>query len=38
MLAADFLHLEKDVETVNQHADLFHLDVKLDGFFTYRIF
>ena len=27
MLAADFLHLEKDVETVNHHADLFHLDV-----------
>ena len=27
MLAADFLHLEKDVELVNQHADIFHLDI-----------
>ena len=30
MLSADFLHLEKDVEMVNSHADLFHLDV-MDG-------
>ena len=33
MLAADFLHLEKDVEIVNEHADLFHLDV-MDGVFV----
>ena len=30
MLAADFLHLEKDVRMVNACADLFHLDVR-DG-------
>ena len=36
MLAADFLHLEKDVETVNRHADLFHLDV-MDGVFVPNI-
>lgn len=30
MLAADFLHLEKDVRMVNACADLFHLDV-MDG-------
>ena len=30
MLSADFLHLEKDVEMVNGHADIFHLDV-MDG-------
>ena len=28
ILAADFLHLAKDVETVNAHADIFHLDYK----------
>ena len=28
MLAADFLHLEKDVQLVNSYADLFHLDIK----------
>ena len=36
MLAADFLHLEKDVELVNQHADLFHLDI-MDGTFVSNI-
>ena len=33
MLAADFLHLEKDVEMVNDYADLFHLDI-MDGVFV----
>lgn len=33
MLAADFLHLEKDVEMVNNYADLFHLDI-MDGVFV----
>ena len=33
MLAADFLHLEKDVEMVNEYADLFHLDI-MDGVFV----
>ena len=33
MLAADFLHLEKDVEMVNEYADLFHLDIP-DGVFV----
>lgn len=36
MLAADFLHLEKDVELVNNHADLFHLDI-MDGTFVPNI-
>ena len=36
MLAADFLHLEKDVELVNTHADLFHLDI-MDGVFVPNI-
>lgn len=36
MLAADFLHLEKDVQTVNRYADLFHLDV-MDGVFVPNI-
>ena len=36
MLAADFLHLEKDVELVNAHADIFHLDV-MDGTFVPNI-
>ena len=30
LLSADFLHLEKDVEMLNAHADLIHLDV-MDG-------
>lgn len=33
MLSADFLHLEKDVEMVNDYADIFHLDV-MDGVFV----
>ena len=33
MLAADFLHLEKDVELVNDYADIFHLDI-MDGVFV----
>lgn len=36
MLAADFLHLEKDVQMVNEHADLFHLDI-MDGVFVPNI-
>lgn len=36
MLAADFLHLEKDVKLVNEHADLFHLDI-MDGTFVPNI-
>ena len=36
MLSADFLHLEKDVEMVNAHADLFHLDI-MDGVFVPNI-
>lgn len=36
MLSADFLHLEKDVEMVNEHADLFHLDI-MDGSFVPNI-
>lgn len=36
MLSADFLHLEKDVEMVNEHADLFHLDI-MDGVFVPNI-
>ena len=33
MLAADFLHLEKDVKLVNEYADIFHLDI-MDGTFV----
>ena len=33
MLSADFLHLEKDVRMVNEHADIFHLDI-MDGVFV----
>ena len=33
MLSADFLRLEKDVELVNEHADIFHLDI-MDGVFV----
>ena len=33
MLAADFLHLEEDVDFVNQYADVFHLDI-MDGVFV----
>ena len=36
ILAADFLHLEKDVALVNAHADIFHLDV-MDGTFVPNI-
>ena len=36
MLAADFLHLEKDVELVNDYADIFHLDI-MDGTFVPNI-
>ena len=36
ILAADFLHLGKDVETVNAHADIFHLDI-MDGTFVPNI-
>ena len=36
ILAADFLHLSRDVELVNAHADLFHLDV-MDGTFVPNI-
>ena len=33
MLSADFLHLEEDVDFVNQYADVFHLDI-MDGVFV----
>lgn len=33
MLAADFLHLEKDIDMVNEFADIFHLDI-MDGVFV----
>lgn len=36
MLAADFLHLEKDVKLVNEYADIFHLDI-MDGTFVPNI-
>jgi ribulose-phosphate 3-epimerase len=36
MLAADFLHLAKDVRTVNENADFFHLDI-MDGVFVPNI-
>ena len=36
MLSADFLHLEKDIDMVNRHADLFHLDI-MDGVFVPNI-
>ena len=36
LLAADFLHLSKDVETVNRHGDIIHLDI-MDGTFVPNI-
>ena len=33
MLSADFLHLQKDVQMVNDYADIFHLDI-MDGVFV----
>ena len=36
LLAADFLHLAREVETVNAYADLFHLDI-MDGEFVPNI-
>ena len=36
MLAADFLHLEKDVQLVNKYADLIHLEI-MDGTFVPNI-
>lgn len=36
ILAADFLHLDKDVQLVNDHADIFHLDI-MDGAFVPNI-
>ena len=36
LLAADFLHLEKDVETINRYADIIHLDI-MDGTFVPNI-
>ena len=36
LLAADFLHLDKAVEIINNYADIFHLDV-MDGVFVPNI-
>lgn len=36
MLAADFLDLRKDVQVVNEYADIFHLDI-MDGVFVPNI-
>ena len=36
ILAAHFLQLQKDVDIVNEHADIFHLDI-MDGTFVPNI-
>ena len=36
LLAADFLHLSKEIELVNNYADIFHVDV-MDGVFVPNI-
>ena len=36
ILSSDFLHLEKDIEYLNNYADYFHLDI-MDGVFVPNI-